>query len=224
VASSRVKEAEDEDGGDSEWEEMEESSVEEDELEEVDDEADEDQQYADADEEEEEEVDEPPKKTAAKQSKRKAPVYDSDDEDDDDLLPTSARKTSKGGYAHTNKSRARISKANKGNTPWNKGKNRSEAVRAKIAAGVRARNRAVLLEKLKKLGMEEEEWLVKQKEIKYLRERVRRAKKAAVKREDKKNGGKSKVRHDISGFSNIVLFMSSLLTVKRTFSGGTDIR
>jgi hypothetical protein len=109
-----------------------------------------------------------------------------DDENDDDLLPSYARKTAKGGYAHTWKSRARISKANKGNTPWNKGKNRSEGVKAKIAAGVRARNRKVLLEKLKKLNMTEEEWLAKKKEIKYLRERIRKAKKAAEAREAQK--------------------------------------
>jgi hypothetical protein len=108
------------------------------------------------------------------------------DDDDDDLLPSYARKTAKGGYAHTWKSRARISKANKGNTPWNKGKNRSEGVKAKIAAGVRARNRKVLLEKLKKLNMTEEEWLAKKKEIKYLRERIRKAKKAAEAREAQK--------------------------------------
>lgn len=59
---------------------------------------------------------------------------------------------------------------------WNKGGNRSAADRAKISAGVRARNRAILLEKLKKLGMTEEEWVEKKKQIKYLRERVRRAK------------------------------------------------
>jgi hypothetical protein len=59
-----------------------------------------------------------------------------------------------------------------------KGKNRSAADKAKIAAGVRARNRAILLEKLEKLGMTEEAWFEKKKLLKYLRERVRRAKKA----------------------------------------------
>ena len=114
--------------------------------------------------------------------------------DDQAQLPSFARKTAKGGYAHTDKSRARISKANKGNTPWNKGKNRSENVKAKISAGVRARNRAVLLEKLRKLGMTEEEWIQKKKEIKYLRERVRKAKQAAEKQNDKKRKGKNAVR------------------------------
>lgn len=66
-----------------------------------------------------------------------------------DLLPTHERKTKAGGYAHTNKSKERISMANRGNTPWNKGKQRSSADKAKIKAGVQARNRAIKLEKLK---------------------------------------------------------------------------
>jgi hypothetical protein len=120
--------------------------------------------------------------------KRKRPSeYDTDDEDEEDKLPTYVRKTDKGGYAHTKASRAKIGKANKGKSPWNKGKNRSEEVKAKIRAGVVARNRAVLAVKLKKLGMTEAEWLAKQKEIKYLRERVRRAKVAASKRKELSN-------------------------------------
>ena len=66
----------------------------------------------------------------------------------DDLTSTQ-RKTKAGGYAHTNKSKERISRANTGNTPWNKGKQRSSADKAKIKAGVQARNRAIKLEKLK---------------------------------------------------------------------------
>ncbi|CAJ1966895.1 unnamed protein product [Cylindrotheca closterium] len=93
-----------------------------------------------------------------------------------DLLPSHERKTTAGGYAHTNKSKEKISMANRGNTPWNKGKNRSSADRAKIKAGVQARNRAIKLEKLRRLGMTEEEYDKKKKEIKYLRERVRRTK------------------------------------------------
>lgn len=93
-----------------------------------------------------------------------------------DSLPKYARKTTKGGYAHTSVSRRRIGQANAGNTPWNKGVNRSSEDRAKIAAGVRARNRSILLEKLKRLGLTEEEWFTKKKEIKYLRERIRRSK------------------------------------------------
>lgn len=66
-----------------------------------------------------------------------------------DLLPTYERKTEAGGYAHTNKSKEKISFANRGNTPWNKGKQRSSADKAKIKAGVQARNRAIKLEKLR---------------------------------------------------------------------------
>jgi len=105
---------------------------------------------------------------------RKKKSYDAIDPGDS--LPSFARKTERGGYAHTNKTKSKISQANTGNTPWNKGSNRSSADKAKIAAGVRARNRAILLEKLKRLGLSEEEWYAKKKEIKYLRERVRRAK------------------------------------------------
>ena len=104
----------------------------------------------------------------------------------EEALPTYARKTGKGGYAHTNLSKSRISKANTGNKPWNFGKRRSSADKAKIAAGVRARNRTALLQKLKRLGMTEEEYIIKKKEIKYLRERVRRAKVANGKHTDKK--------------------------------------
>ena len=116
-------------------------------------------------------------KTAPRKKKKKnSEKYDTDTSDEGHLLPTVMRKTNKGGYAHTKRSRARISKANTGNTPWNKGRQRSEADKAKIAAAVRARNQAILKEKLKLFNMTEEEFRAKQKEIKYLRERVRRAK------------------------------------------------
>lgn len=95
---------------------------------------------------------------------------------DNDETGANPRKTDSGGYAHTLASKLRISKANRGNVPWNKSKKRSAADKAKISEGVRARNRAVLLEKLEKLGLTEEEWLEKKKEIKYLREKLRKAK------------------------------------------------
>ena len=114
-------------------------------------------------------------------SKRKKKVYD--ENAPDALVPSFDRRTANGGYAHTFLSKSRISKANTGNTPWNKGKNRSSADRAKIAAGVRARNRAILLQKLERLGITEEEWKQKKTEIKYIRERIRRAKKANKKHE-----------------------------------------
>jgi hypothetical protein len=115
--------------------------------------------------------------------RRKYELEHSDGDDEVDFIPSQDRLTEKGGYAHTSKSRLRISRANRGNTPWNKGKSRGIDVRAKISAGVRARNRAILLEKLKRLGMTEEEWIAKKKEIKYIRERLRRAKKANAHRQ-----------------------------------------
>lgn len=130
------------------------------------------------DEEEEKKKKKTAPKALTKPKKRKRKTYELTDED---FLPSHARKTTNGGYAHTNHSKSKISQANRGNTPWNKGRNRSSADRAKIAAGVRARNRAILLEKLKRLGMSEEEWLQKKKEIKYLRERIRRSKNANAK-------------------------------------------
>lgn len=114
-----------------------------------------------------------PLNSTKRQKKRKRKSYEVTEADN---LPSYARKTAKGGYSHTNRSKSLISKANSGNTPWNKGKFRSSADKAKIAAGVRARNRAILLEKLKRLGMSEEEYNQKKKEIKYLRERIRRSK------------------------------------------------
>jgi hypothetical protein len=95
---------------------------------------------------------------------------------DDDLTPSFVRRTDRGGYAHTHRSRLKISLANKGNEPWNKGRNRSGADRAKISAGVKARNRAVLLERLKKMNMTEEEWWQKKRELKLIREKIRRTK------------------------------------------------
>jgi hypothetical protein len=95
---------------------------------------------------------------------------------EEEEVPTVERLTERGGYIHTKGSRMKISKANRGNTPWNKGKNRSEEVKAKISAGVKARNRAILLKQLEKIGVSEEEWLRKKKEIKYFREVLRKSK------------------------------------------------
>jgi NUMOD3 motif len=126
------------------------------------------------------------KTPTTKPRKRKSRInYDSESvSDNEHVVPTILRKTIRGGYSHTKRSRARISKANKGNTPWNKGRERSEEDKAKIAAAVRARNQAILQEKLKMFNMTEEEFRSKQKQIKYLRERLRRAKVLALKRQE----------------------------------------
>ena len=83
--------------------------------------------------------------------------------------------TANGGYTHTTASRAKISAANKGKVPWNKGKTRSEQERARIAAGVRAKNRQRFLEKLEALGMTEEEYNEEKKAERRRKDQERRA-------------------------------------------------
>jgi hypothetical protein len=85
--------------------------------------------------------------------------------------------TENGGYTHTTASRAKISAANKGKTPWNKGKARSEETRALIAAGVRAKNRERFLQKLMDLGVTEEEYERDKKEERRTKDAERRARK-----------------------------------------------
>lgn len=97
------------------------------------------------------------------------------DVDEEELkIPSIARKTAQGGYIATSVHRAKISKANAGNVPWNFGRHRSSADRAKIAVGVRARNRQRLLRQLEQLGMSEEEWLEWKKKIGKIRNNVTR--------------------------------------------------
>lgn len=87
-------------------------------------------------------------------------------------LPTSA-----GGYCHTKASKAKISAANKGKTPWNKGKGRSEEVKRRIADGVRRRNRERFLAKLEDMGVTEEEYELQKKEERRRKDAERRARK-----------------------------------------------
>ena len=84
--------------------------------------------------------------------------------------------TVRGGYTHTKSSKRKIGNANKGKKPWNKGRQRSEADKAKISAGVRARNREALLKKLKAMGITEDEWIARKKQTKREREQERRRK------------------------------------------------
>jgi NUMOD3 motif len=81
---------------------------------------------------------------------------ESDDDGDDDDVPM---PTQNGGFTHTKASRAKISAANKGNTPWNKGQHRSDE---RIAAGVRAANRRRFLQKLQELNMTEAQYEAEQ--------------------------------------------------------------
>ena len=97
------------------------------------------------------------------------------DPDDTDV----PQPTANGGYSHTVKSRAKISAANKGKVPWNKGKPRSEEVKARIAAGVRAKNRERLLKKLEDMGMTEEEYEAEKKDQRRKKEADRRARRTA---------------------------------------------
>ena len=115
---------------------------------------------------------------AKRPTKKRKKEYIIIDEEECEDWATDSRKTAKGGYAHTNSSKRKISQANAGNTPWNLGKQRSTAVKAKISASVRAINQTRVLAKLQRLGMTEEEWFKTKKEIKYLREKIRRTTKA----------------------------------------------
>lgn len=91
-----------------------------------------------------------------------------------EALEDSPRPTDNGGYSHTSMSKAKISAANKGKTPWNKGKARSEEERAKIASGVRAKNRVRFLEKLTGMGLTEEEYEANKKEERRIKDAERR--------------------------------------------------
>ena len=87
--------------------------------------------------------------------------------------------TVNGGYTHTSASKAKISAANKGKTPWNKGKTRSEEVKARIAEGVRRRNRERFLAKLAEEGITEEEFNERKKAERRKKDAERRARKTA---------------------------------------------
>jgi hypothetical protein len=80
------------------------------------------------------------------------------------------RPTLKGGYSHTAASRAKIGAANKGKTPWNKGRGRSPEVKARIAAGVRAKNRERFLQSLADQGLTEQDYDKQQEDARQLQE------------------------------------------------------
>lgn len=110
--------------------------------------------------------------TEATRKRSDTPKPDADVSDDtpDVPLPTEA-----GGYSHTKASKAKISAANKGKTPWNKGKGRSEEVKRRIAEGVRRRNRERFLAKLADMGLTEEEYEAQKKEERRKKDAERRA-------------------------------------------------
>lgn len=90
-----------------------------------------------------------------------------------------ATPTAAGGFTHTISSRAKISAANKGKTPWNKGKSRSDEVRAKIAEGVRRRNRERFLATLEEEGITEEEYHERKKAERRKKDAERRARRTS---------------------------------------------
>uniref|UniRef100_A0A7S3DP81 Nuclease associated modular domain-containing protein n=1 Tax=Entomoneis paludosa TaxID=265537 RepID=A0A7S3DP81_9STRA len=132
-------------------------------------------------------------------SKRKRPLHYFDESEDTDeekrKRPSYARRTERGGYAHTDKSREKIGQANKGNVPWNKGRNRSEKDRERIGAGVRERNLKVLKANLDQIGMTHEEYLKCRTDIKYVRERVRKARIADKDRVEKERVALEKLQN-----------------------------
>ena len=111
-----------------------------------------------------------------------------DGNSDDDLILNGADEsalelpipTANGGFSHTNASKAKISAANRGKVPWNKGRAQSDAVRAKIAAGVQKRNREKFLKKLADQGLTEEEYNA-QKEKEKEEKAARRTKRGGYK-------------------------------------------
>ena len=97
--------------------------------------------------------------------------------DDDVSALDMSLPTVNGGYSHTTMSKAKISAANKGKVPWNKGKGRSEEVKKRIADGVRRKNRERFLAKLADIGMTEEEYEADKKEERRKKDAERRARK-----------------------------------------------
>jgi hypothetical protein len=89
------------------------------------------------------------------------------------------RPTAKGGFSHTKASKAKIAAANKGKTPWNKGQQRTEETKARIAAGVRARNRERFLQKLQDMGVTEVAYEATKKEARREKDAERRSRRTS---------------------------------------------
>mmetsp|Transcript_21756 Transcript_21756/g.45765 ORF Transcript_21756/g.45765 Transcript_21756/m.45765 type:complete len:684 (-) Transcript_21756:103-2154(-) len=125
--------------------------------------------------------------------------------------------TVNGGYTHTSASRAKISAANKGKTPWNKGKGRSEEVRKRIAEGVRRKNRERFLAKLAAEGITEEEYEQRKKEERRKKDAERRARKTA-------NGGYTPTEETKKKISNILKEKYATGEIKRAPRAQSAIR
>lgn len=125
--------------------------------------------------------------------------------------------TVNGGYTHTSASRAKISAANKGKTPWNKGKGRSEEVKKRIAEGVRRKNRERFLAKLAAEGITEEEYEQRKKEERRKKDAERRARKTA-------NGGYTPTEETKKKISNILKEKYATGEIKRAPRAQSAIR
>jgi hypothetical protein len=88
-------------------------------------------------------------------------------------------RTEAGGYTHTTASKAKISAANKGKVPWNKGVQRPDDVKARIAEGVRRKNRERFLQKLADMGMTEEQYEDQKKQESILQDEEKQKRKTA---------------------------------------------
>ena len=128
-----------------------------------------------------------------------------------------AMPTANGGYSHTTASKAKISAANKGKTPWNKGRQRSPEERARIAAGVRAKNRERFLKKLADMGVTEEEYEAQKKEERRKKDAERRARKTA-------NGGYSPTQETRQKISKILKEKYASGAIKRKTVDPSKVR
>lgn len=89
------------------------------------------------------------------------------------------QRTEAGGYTHTIASKAKISAANKGKVPWNKGMHRSDEVKARIAEGVRRKNRERFLQQLANRGLTEEQYEDQKREEQRLKDEDKLKRKTA---------------------------------------------
>jgi hypothetical protein len=100
---------------------------------------------------------------------------------DDETIPSPdiPTLTANGGYTHTSSSKAKISAANKGKVPWNKGQSRSDEVKARISEGVLRRNREKFLAQLAQEGITEEQYNEQKKAERRKKDAERRARRTA---------------------------------------------
>jgi len=117
---------------------------------------------------------------ADEKDKGKRAESDDDEEEIDRPIPTV-----NGGYSHTKSSKRKIGQANKGKTPWNKGKRRTEIEKAKISAGVKKNKEKKLQEKLTELGLTEDGYIEQKKDKKLKRDNARRRERAREKKQEK---------------------------------------